>query len=74
MYLLDDNYVTISNSFPNTCFSFDLTGKGTYHYPDGRFYTGEYLDDRPHGQGTERSSVGEVLYDGQWALGEFIGA
>ena len=71
--LLDDNSVPINNSFPNTCFPFVLTGKGTYHYPDGRFYTGEYMDDRPHGQGTERSSDGAVLYDGPWALGEFIG-
>jgi hypothetical protein len=28
----------------------------------------EYVDDQAHGQGTERSSDGAVLYDGQWAF------
>jgi hypothetical protein len=52
-------------------FGFCLVGPGIYHYPDGRCYTGEYRDDRPHGQGIQTGSDGATLYDGQWTMGEF---
>jgi hypothetical protein len=49
------------------------TGRGVYAYPDGRTYTGEYKDERPHGRGTETAADGSILYDGYWTLGEFVG-
>ena len=48
-------------------------GPGEYVYADGRSYRGEYQDDRPHGYGVEVSKDGSVLYDGNWARGEFVG-
>jgi hypothetical protein len=51
-----------------------LLGHGVYHYPDGRCYSGEYKDDRPNGKGIQTASDGTILYDGQWTMGEFIGA
>ena len=49
-----------------------LEGEGVYHYPDGRCYRGEYLDDRPDGLGTEIAADGTILYDGHWSAGEFV--
>ena len=34
---------------------------------------GEYVDNRRHGYGVEKSKEGAVLYDGNWAYGEFVG-
>jgi hypothetical protein len=51
-----------------------FVGHGVYHYPDGRCYSGEYKDDRPNGKGIQTGSDGTILYDGQWTMGEFIGA
>jgi hypothetical protein len=48
-------------------------GFGEYVYADGRVYRGEYKDDRPHGYGVEVAKDGGVLYDGNWAFGEFLG-
>jgi len=45
----------------------------TYHYPDGRIYSGAYKDDRPNGHGTQTNADGTILYDGDWGMGEFIG-
>ena len=49
------------------------TGRGVYHYPDGRVYNGQYKDDRPHGRGKQTDAHGAILYNGQWSMGEFIG-
>ena len=48
-------------------------GNGEYQYADGRRYVGEYIDEKPHGFGIETDKSGEVLYDGNWAYGEFVG-
>jgi len=48
-------------------------GMGVYVYADERKYQGEYKGDRPHGYGVEFDKDGTVLYDGNWAFGEFIG-
>ena len=45
-------------------------GKGQYTHPDGRLYSGEYKDDRPHGQGSLKDADGQVIFEGQWELGE----
>jgi hypothetical protein len=50
-----------------------FSGRGVYHYPDGRIYSGQYNDDRPNGRGKQTDPDGAVLYDGQWRMGEFIG-
>ena len=50
----------------------EIIGMGEYLYPDGRRYTGEYKDDRIHGQGIQTASDGQVLYEGKWTMGEFI--
>eukprot|EP00546_Thalassionema_frauenfeldii_P020876 CAMPEP_0178903642 /NCGR_PEP_ID=MMETSP0786-20121207/5266_1 /TAXON_ID=186022 /ORGANISM="Thalassionema frauenfeldii, Strain CCMP 1798" /LENGTH=853 /DNA_ID=CAMNT_0020575027 /DNA_START=141 /DNA_END=2702 /DNA_ORIENTATION=- len=48
-------------------------GSGVYVYADGRIYRGEYRDDRPHGYGVETAKDGTIIYDGNWAFGEFVG-
>lgn len=35
-------------------------GKGTYNYPDGRIYTGEFSNNQPNGQGTMSYPNGRV--------------
>jgi hypothetical protein len=50
-----------------------IAGRGVYHYPDGRIYSGQYKDDRPNGRGKQTDPDGGVLYDGQWRMGEFLG-
>jgi hypothetical protein len=47
-------------------------GAGVYTYPDGRIYTGEYKDERPHGSGTEMSPDGSIIFTGEWSMGEFL--
>ena len=47
-------------------------GTGEYHYPDGRVYKGHYKDDRPDGYGVLSGGDGQVIYDGNWELGEFL--
>ena len=45
-------------------------GLGKYTHADGRLYSGEYKDDRPHGRGSLKAANGEVIFEGQWELGE----
>jgi hypothetical protein len=47
---------------------------GSYTYPDGRRFEGEYKDDQPNGNGTQIASDGEVLHDGPWSMGAFVGS
>lgn len=46
------------------------TGYGTQIWKSGDRYDGNYLNDRPHGQGTYRSAAGEV-FSGVWTNGCF---
>jgi hypothetical protein len=46
-------------------------GYGVYTYPDGRVYKGEYKDERPHGVGTETAPDGNIIFTGEWVMGEF---
>jgi hypothetical protein len=45
-------------------------GLGKYTHADGRLYSGEYKDDRPHGRGELKAAGGDVIFEGQWELGE----
>ena len=46
-----------------------MNGRGTYKWPDGRKYEGEYSDDRKEGYGVYTWPDGRV-YDGQWHAGK----
>lgn len=46
--------------------------KGMDLYPNGDMYTGEYLDDQPHGKGTMKFHNGDV-YEGQMDKGKISG-
>ncbi len=52
------------------CIKGDCTnGQGTYTYPDGSVYTGQWENDKFNGQGTFTYSDGSV-YTGQWENGQ----
>jgi hypothetical protein len=53
---------------------FRFLGKGCYTYPDGIQFDGIYKDNEPDGNGTQTSSDGSVLHDGEWSMGEFLGS
>lgn len=42
-----------------------MKGKGTYYYPDGSVYKGEWKDGKHHGYGTYEFSNG-TIYEGEW--------
>jgi len=44
---------------------------GTYTFPDGEKYVGEYKDDKRHGQGTETVPDGRAK-KGMWRDGKFL--
>jgi hypothetical protein len=46
----------------------NLNGQGTYTYPDGRKYEGEFKDGEISGQGTYTWSDGRK-YEGEWVNG-----
>jgi hypothetical protein len=48
----------------------DRSGKGTYFYPDGSKYVGDWLNDKKHGQGTLYKPDGSVDYSGHWLAGQ----
>jgi hypothetical protein len=45
-----------------------MHGKGKYTWKDGRFFEGEYLNDKKHGQGLYRW-VDSKVYEGGWTDG-----
>ena len=42
-----------------------MQGFGTYHYPDGSIYEGEWKDDKHHGKGILSFANG-TRYEGEW--------
>ncbi len=46
---------------------------GVYVHADGRTYTGEYADDKPHGRGVLTDAKGTVIHEGNWKKGQFMG-
>lgn len=42
-----------------------MHGKGRIEWPDGKFYEGDYKDDKKHGRGTFQWADGKK-YDGEW--------
>jgi hypothetical protein len=49
-----------------------MHGTGTFSWPDGRVYKGEYVEDKKHGHGVFTWSDGKT-YDGSWAHGKQSG-
>ena len=45
--------------------------EGTFTFPDGRKYVGEWKDGKKHGKGTLTSPDGSK-YVGEWKDGEFV--
>jgi len=45
-----------------------MSGYGVYKYPDGRKYTGEFVNDKMHGKGVYEWGDGRV-YDGKFVGG-----
>ena len=48
-----------------------MHGRGTYTWPNGGKYVGEYKDDNSHGQGILYTANGTVLKEGIWENGKF---
>ncbi|KAF7663101.1 hypothetical protein LDENG_00219350, partial [Lucifuga dentata] len=46
------------------------TGHGKYTWLDGSFYVGEVYNGKRHGTGTHKCAINDVIYRGQWHLGE----
>ena len=46
-----------------------MNGHGTYTWPDGRRYEGDYLMDKKHGKGKYTWASGK-WYDGSWNEGQ----
>lgn len=42
-----------------------MNGLGTYYYPDGSVYSGEWLNNKQHGRGRFALANG-THYEGQW--------
>ena len=42
-----------------------MHGKGTFKWPDGRVYEGDYYEDKKHGFGKVKWPNGKV-YEGHW--------
>jgi hypothetical protein len=49
-----------------------MHGKGTYVWPDGRKYQGDYINDKKDGHGYYEFGDGR-RYDGQWLNGKMHG-
>lgn len=47
----------------------DLSGKGTYHFPNGDIYRGQFANGLPNGQGTLETNEG-TRYDGEFVNGK----
>ena len=50
-----------------------MSGQGTFDWPDGRHYFGEYKNDKKHGFGEFSWSNGRK-YVGEWMNGKFHGS
>jgi len=49
------------------------TGKGKYTFPSGVFYEGDFVDGNFHGKGKVTDTDGNILDEGNFKDGEFIG-
>ena len=49
-----------------------VNGQGTYTWPNGEKYVGEYMNGLKHGQGTFTYADGKIE-KGLWENGEFVG-
>ena len=45
---------------------------GSFTFPDGRKYVGEFKDDEPNGQGIEYKADGTVTASGSWSNGKLV--
>ena len=48
------------------------SGKGSYQYPNGDWYKGEWFQGKKHGQGTYFVKQGNCYFIGQWSEGSFV--
>jgi hypothetical protein len=46
-----------------------MHGSGTFKFPDGRVYKGEFFNDKRHGKGTMMWPDGRK-YEGEWKAGK----
>ena len=46
---------------------------GKYIYEDGKYYIGQYKDNKPNGKGKKYYSNGNILYEGDFCNGKFDG-
>jgi len=44
----------------------DMSGFGSFTWPNGRIYEGEWLANRRHGVGKLTSAQGQVIHAGHW--------
>jgi hypothetical protein len=43
-----------------------MHGQGTYKWPSGNIYEGEWVGDKRNGRGTQKSNDGKILKAGNW--------
>ncbi|MBO7507802.1 MAG: hypothetical protein J6T67_10535 [Paludibacteraceae bacterium] len=46
-------------------------GYGVYNYQDGRKYVGNFVDDKPDGEGSFYDGTGKLQYQGTWHAGNY---
>ena len=49
-----------------------MSGYGTFKWPSGNIYSGEWLANRRHGQGKIQDGMGRVRKQGTWCMGQFV--
>lgn len=49
-----------------------FSGVATYEYPDGRVYSGDFVNGMPHGKG-QMTFPNQDIYDGEWNEGKMHG-
>lgn len=48
------------------------SGRGSYQYPNGDWYKGEWFQGKKHGQGTYFVKQGDCHFIGEWSEGSFV--
>ena len=50
-----------------------INGQGTFCWPDGKKYVGEWKQAKHHGKGIEYSADGHIFREGVWADDKYVG-
>ena len=50
----------------------DMSGFGTFKWPSGNIYEGEWLANRRHGEGKLLDNLGRLRKIGRWQMGKYV--